>query len=265
MGYIKKIIWYLSFFLLIESTCIAQFEEFCLKYDILSTIAGKGDIQEKGVNGWIAGYEGGSALAAELSRPHFAMADGAGNIYIADKDAHAIRKVCPCGSITTVAGTGVAGDNGDGPATQCQLSSPNGIWVMEDGTLYILDLGNSYIRKVDTDGNLTTVFKDSSGISIGRGLWVSQSEDLIYYASSSRVKRWTPAGGVIEYSAGYSSLGAVVVDPSGYLVVTDRGGNRVYRVYEDGSRDTIAGNGSSSGGGDGSVATETGIHKPCIP
>ena len=86
MRYIQKITLYLAYFLLIKSTCIAQFEEFCLKYDILSTIAGKGQIQEKGVNGWIAGYEGGSALAAELSRPHFAMADKAGNVFIADKE-----------------------------------------------------------------------------------------------------------------------------------------------------------------------------------
>lgn len=260
MSYTQKLIWYLSCLLLINFTCIAQFEEFCLKYDTLSTIAGKGDIQDKGVNGWIIDYEGGSAIAAELSRPHFAMADGAGNIFIADKDAHAVRKVSPGGIITTIAGTGVAGDNGDGQATECQLSSPNGIWVMQDGTVYILDLGNNYIRKADSDGNLTTVFKDSSGISLGRGLWVSQSEDLIYYASSSKVKKWTPTGGVVEYSTGYSSLGAVVVDPSGHLVAADRSGNRVYRVSEDGSKDVIAGNGLSSGGGDGFNATETGIH-----
>lgn len=246
--------------MLVKFTCIAQFEDFCLMYDTLSTIAGKGNIQEKGVNGWIADYEGGSALDAELSRPHFAMADKAGNIYIADKDAHAIRKVSPDGIITTVAGTGVAGDNGDGLATECQLSSPNGIWVMGDGTFYILDLGNNYIRKVDSEGNLTTIFEDPGNISIGRGLWVNQSEDLIYYASNTKVKKWTQTGGIVEYSTGYSSLGAMVVDPSGHLVVTDRVGNRVYRVNEDGSKTAIAGNGQSTGGGDGFNATETGIH-----
>jgi streptogramin lyase len=260
MSYIQKIICYLSCLSLVSFTCVAQFEEFCLKYDTLSTIAGKGDIQEKGVNGWINDYEGGSALEAELSRPHFAMADKAGNIFIADKDAHAIRKVSPGGIITTVAGTGVAGDNGDGLATECQLSSPNGIWVMENGTFYILDLGNKYIRKVDSDGNLVTVFKDSAGIAIGRGLWVSQSEDLIYYASNTKVKKWTATEGIVDYSTGYSSLGAIVVDPSGHLVVTDRVGNRVYRVNEDGSKTIIAGNGESTGGGDGFNATETGIH-----
>ncbi len=246
--------------MLVKFTCVGQFEEFCLKYDTLSTIAGKGDISDKGINGWLSEYEGGSALDAELSRPHFAMADKAGNVFIADKDAHAIRKVSPDGIITTVAGTGVAGDNGDGQATECQLSSPNGIWVMEDGTFYILDLGNNYIRKVNSDGNLTTIFKDTSHISIGRGLWVSQSEDLIYYPSNTKVKKWTPTGGLVEYSTGYSSLGAIVVDPSGHLVVTDRVANRVYRVDEDGSKTNIAGNGLSSGGGDGFNATETGIH-----
>jgi sugar lactone lactonase YvrE len=260
MSLTGKILCYLSCFLLVKITCMAQVEEFCLKYDTLSTIAGKGDISDKGINGWLSEYEGGSALAAELSRPHFAMADNAGNIFIADKDAHAIRKVSPDGIITTVAGTGVAGDNGDGPATECQLNAPNGIWVTEEGTVYILDLGNNYIRKLNNDGNLTTIFKDSSNISIGRGLWVSQSEDLIYYASNTKVKKWTATGGIVDYSSGYSSLGAIVVDPSGHLVVTDRVGNRVYRVNEDGSKTIIAGNGLSSGGGDGFNATETGIH-----
>jgi sugar lactone lactonase YvrE len=260
MSFKRNIFCYLSFFLLVKISCIAQFEEFCLKYDTLSTVAGKGDIPDKGINGWLSGYEGGSALAAELSRPHFAMADGTGNIYIADKDAHAIRKVNPDGIITTFAGTGVAGDNGDGPGTECQLSSPNGLWVMDDGSVYILDLGNNYIRKLNTNGNLTTVFKDSSGIAIGRGLWVSPGEDLIYYASSSKVKKWTTEGGVVDYSTGYSSLGAIVVDPSGHLVVTDRSGNKVYRVNEDGSKEVIAGNGSDSGGGDGFNATETGLY-----
>jgi sugar lactone lactonase YvrE len=260
MIFLRYIFCFLFLFIFIEITCNAQFEEFCLKYDTLSTIAGKGNITDKGINGWLEEYEGGSALAAELSRPHFAMADKAGNIYIADKDAHAIRKVSPGGIITTDAGTGVAGDNGDGPGSECQLSSPNGLWVVDDGSVYILDLGNNYIRKLNTDGNLTTVFKDSSGIALGRGLWVSPGEDLIYYASSSRVKKWTSEEGVVDYSTGYSSLGAVVVDPSGHLVVTDRGGNRVYRVNEDGSKNIIAGNGSSSGGGDGFNATETGIY-----
>ena len=83
-----------------------------------------------------------------------------------DKDAHAIRKVTLDGVIVTVAGTNQAGDDGDtpGPGTERRLSSPNGLWVRDDGTLYILDLGNSKIRRLGTDGVLTTLVSDSDGI-----------------------------------------------------------------------------------------------------
>lgn len=236
----------------------AQFEEFAAKYDLLTTIAGKGEM-DTGISGWLEEYEGGPATEAELSRPHFAMADSSGNVYIADKEGHAIRKVSPDGIITMVAGTNTAGDNGDGPATQCQLSSPNGIWVKADGTFFILDLGNDKIRKVDNTGNLVTIIDDPNGISLGRGLWVSQDEALIYYVSGNRVKKWTEAEGIVNFASGFSSPGHIIVDPSGYLVVTDRGAHRVYRIINDSTKVIIAGNGLASGGGNGFQATETGL------
>ena len=242
------------------SNTYSQFVEFAAKYGILSTIAGAGDIDDGGVNGWLEIYESGSAVEAELSRPHFAVADSSGNIYIADKDGHAIRKVTPDGVITTVAGTNSAGDNGDGPATERQLSSPNGIWVKPDGTFFILDLGNGKIRKVDNDGTLVTIVDDPNGISLGRGLWVSQDEQLIYYVNGTSIKKWTEAQGIVDYATGFSSPGHIIVDPSGQLVVTDRGANRVYRVLNDSTRVIIAGNGQASGGGNGFQATETGLH-----
>jgi len=110
-----KLFSYLMIFFLCDYS-YAQFEVFAAKYDILTTIAGKGEMDESGVGEWLEEYEGGPAIEAELSRPHFAMADGLGNVYIADKESHAIRKVSPDGIITTVAGTNVAGYNGDGLA-----------------------------------------------------------------------------------------------------------------------------------------------------
>lgn len=229
-------------------------------YDVLTTIAGKGEIDNGGINGWLEEYEGGQAVDAELSRPHFAMADNNNHIYIADKDAHAIRKLLPDGTIMTVAGTGNEGDNGDGPATEHQLHSPNGIWVKEDGTVYILDLGNNKIRKLTTDGMLETVVEDAGGISIGRGLWVTQNEDTIWYASGSQIKMWTSGGGITTYSSGFSSLGNITVDKNNNIIATDRTANLVYRISPDGTKVIIAGNGLSSGGGDGYKAIETGLH-----
>ena len=259
MRYQKRISIALFNLILLSATlCFSQLEEFAQHYDVILTIAGKGDIDDKAENGWKSEFEGGPAVEAELSRPHFAMADNSGIIYIADKDAHAIRKI-EDGRIYTAAGTSIAGDDGDGVAAEHQLSSPNGLWVRGDGTFYILDLGNSKIRKVATDGFMETLVDDPDGISLGRGLWVSDDENTIYYSSGNKIKKWTRSDGLLTYASGFSALGNLVVDPTGYVVATYRGADVVYRVFEDGSKTVIAGNGSSSGGGSGFPAGETGI------
>jgi sugar lactone lactonase YvrE len=173
------------------------------------------------------------------------MADDSGQIYIADKDAHAIRRIDSGGLIHTPAGTGVAGDDGDapGPAAERRLSSPNGMWVRGDGTLYILDLGNSKVRRVSPQGEMTTMFTVAGGIALGRGLWVSDDESRAYVASGSRVLVWARGEDARTFSSGYRQLGNLAVAPSGDLVVTDRGAGRVYRIGERGERELIAGGG----------------------
>src|SRR5690606_5450729 len=66
-----------------------DFETLAARYGHITTIAGRGRIDGDGVDGWLPTYSGGPAIAAELSRPHIAMVDAAGVMYIADKDAHA--------------------------------------------------------------------------------------------------------------------------------------------------------------------------------
>jgi len=237
-----------------------EFEDFLAHYGNVSTVAGTGLIDQGDVNGWLPSMEGALAVNAELSRPHMTMADLAGNLYIADKDAHAIRKVTPDGTIHTIAGTGVAGFNGDGLATAAQLGHPNGLYTQGDGTTYILDLDNARIRRLDTSGMLTTLFEDPEGIDVGRGLWVSPDESRVYYSSGTRVRTWTPGGGVTTYADGFAGLGNLDVDPQdGNLVVTDRVGSAVYRVFSSGAYELIAGNGTNSGGGDGQPALNTGL------
>ncbi len=248
----------------LSGSALTEFERLLNSYGKLRTAAGRGWIRTKGSNGWITAMEGGSALEAELSRPHMTMADSEGNLYIADKDAHAIRKVTTDGRIHTIAGTGVAGFNGDGLGIETQLSEPNGLYTFPDGSTYVLDMGNGRIRKLSTDGQLTTIVHDPDGILVGRGLWVSEDETIIFYASMSItavVKKWTEAQGLTLYASGFAQLGDMDVDPGdGNLVVTDRGTNQVYKVFPDGSRETVAGNGSSTGGGDGQKALETALY-----
>jgi DNA-binding beta-propeller fold protein YncE len=228
-------------------------------YNLLTTIAGAGGQQD--VNGWRPEYEGGPAADAVLSSPHITLADRAGNLYIADKDAHGIRQVRPDGTILTVAGTSVAGDGPDEPtpATEVALNGPNGLWVQPDGTLFILDLGNGKVRRRDLNGELSTLFAVPGGIIVGRGLWVSDDETLAYVSSLNTVKKWTPSEGVSDLAAGFAELGNLTVDAEGRVIVTDRGAHRVWRIEANGTRTVLAGNGTTSGGGDGQLATATGL------
>ena len=100
------------------------------------------------------------ATSAQLNRPRAVYGDANGNIYIADFDNSRIRKVDGAtGMITTVAGTGTAGYNGDDqPATSAQLTRPDGVFVDASENIYISDSENHRIRRVDGEtGTITTV------------------------------------------------------------------------------------------------------------
>ncbi|MDQ6704578.1 MAG: hypothetical protein M3Z85_01305, partial [Acidobacteriota bacterium] len=101
--------------------------------------------------------DGGPAALAVLSDAEGVCTDRAGNVYVSDANDHRVRKIAPSGIISTVAGTGIAGFQGDGgPADQAQLNLPYGITVDAAGNLYIADLGNGRVRKV-AGGVITTV------------------------------------------------------------------------------------------------------------
>jgi trimeric autotransporter adhesin len=107
----------------------------------IATIAGNG----------IHGYsgDGSKAVSAQLAGPQGVAVDSSGNLYIADTRNDRIRKVTPDGLITTVAGNGNEGCDGDGgPATSAQLNWPSGIAVDSAGNLFIADTDNDRIRKV---------------------------------------------------------------------------------------------------------------------
>ena len=234
-------------------------------YGNIDHVAGIG--ADRQVNTWQSSFEGGSALAAELSNPHMAAADAFGNIFIADKESHSILRVSPTGTIHTAAGTHEGGYNGDsGSATNVQLNNPNGVFVLADGTFYIVDLDNQRIRRVDTNGQLTTVHHEPSGLVGGRALWVSPDEQTVLFAgfepvgSTPSLKQWTAAG-VSILASNFLAMGNITVDPNGRPVVTEDTANRVWRIAADGTREIIAGNGTTSGGGDGEPATSTGLNR----
>lgn len=132
---------------------------------IISTVAGTG----------VAGYSGngGPATSAQLSAPTDVSVDASGNLYIADRDNHCIRKISTSGIISTVAGLGGSlnyGFTGDGgPATSAKLNKPNSVSADASGNLYISDYTNNRIRKVNSSGTISTFAGNGQSSVLGDG------------------------------------------------------------------------------------------------
>jgi len=141
----------------------------------VSTVAGTGfggtnwGVHTTGV-GPAAG-DGGLATHSVLEEPQGVAFDSHGNLYIADRDHDAIRKVDTNGVITTVAGTGVRGFSGDGgPATQAKIARPLYVTFDAANNMYIADENNHRIRRVDhTTGVITTVVGNGDNACGGDG------------------------------------------------------------------------------------------------
>ena len=116
----------------------------------ITTIAGTG------AQGYFG--DGGPATSATLDDPRGIVTDPAGNVYFCDRDNDVVRKIDTNGIITTIAGTGSAGYNGDNiPGTQAQLNTPWRVTMDPAGNLYIADAVNDRIRKLAPNGIITTV------------------------------------------------------------------------------------------------------------
>ena len=236
----------------------------------ITTIAGTG---ERGYSG-----DGGPAVEAELGSISDVAVDGAGNLYIADTQNNRIRRVDASGTITTVAGTEVQGYGGDGgPAVEAWLNRPAGVAVDSAGNLYIGDIENNRIRRVDASGTITTVagtgvrgYSGDGGPAVEAQLFFPadvavDSAGNLYISSGlgRRVRRVDAATGTITTIAGtgergYSGDGGpatmatfrdtrdVGVDGAGNIYITDRGGNRIRRVDTSGTITTVAGSGGRS-------------------
>jgi len=190
----------------------------------LTTIAGNG---ERGYRG-----DGGPAVEAALNMPHELRFDGSGNIYIAERDSHVIRKVAAnTGIISTVAGTGAPGFSGDGgPANKAQLRQPHSIVFDRDGSLLICDIGNHRIRRL----NLNTGTIETYG---GTG-----------------EARPTPDGATVRGTP-LNGPRTLAMAPNGDLYLALREGNAIYRI--DAGTQTlhrIAGTGEQGYSGDGGPA-----------
>ncbi len=129
---------------------------------VIATVAGNGSFAYSG--------DGGSAVAAGLNSPSGVAKDAAGNIYIADKMNHCVRKVSSAGIISTFAGVDTMGYSGDGgQASAAKLNKPMSVKVDKLNNVYICDYGNNRIRKVTPAGIITTIAGTGAVGSAGDG------------------------------------------------------------------------------------------------
>lgn len=122
------------------------------RYGTIHTVGGNG---KTGYTG-----DGGPALNASLNKPHEIRFDKNGNLFLTDMANHAIRRIdMKSGIITTIAGIGQPGHSGDGgPATKARLNKPHSLQFGPSGHLYICDIGNHVIRRVNMKTGIITRF-----------------------------------------------------------------------------------------------------------
>jgi uncharacterized protein (TIGR03437 family) len=210
-----------------------------------------GGIMQPVAGNGTAGFNGDSRLAtsAQLRAPGQAALDTTGNLYIADSGNHRIRKVTPQGMITTYAGTGSSGFDGDGgQAISAHLSLPRGVAVDAAGNVFIADTGNNCVRKVAPGGLITTVAGGGAApLSSPRSVMVGTDQNLyIADTGNQRILRLTPAGvlstiagtgaagfggdGGDAMSAQFTTPAALAMDTAGNLYVADFDNNRIRKL-----------------------------------
>ena len=206
----------------------------------ITTIAGTG------AQGYFG--DGGPATSATLDDPRGIVTDPAGNVYFCDRDNDVVRKIDTNGIITTIAGTGSAGYNGDNiPGTQAQLNTPWRVTMDPAGNLYIADAVNDRIRKLAPNGIITTVagngnpgYSGDGGPAINATLRIPEQAEI---------------------------------DVFGNMYIADSGNNVIRKVSVNGTITTVAGNGfgastgnaNGEGGGytgDGGPATKAELNLP---
>jgi sugar lactone lactonase YvrE len=198
---------------------------------VISTFAGTG----------ISGFtgDGGPANAAEISYPNGLVVDSAGDVIIADGGNARIRKVDPTGIITTIAGTGVFGDTGDGgPAIQAEIGQAFGMWIDNSGNIFFADVGNCVVRRIDSAAIIHAVAGD---FAAGCGY---------------------NGDGILATTATLNLPRGVATDPTGNVYIADTQNHRVRKVDTSGIISTFAGTGTSGFSGDGGLATLANIGSP---
>jgi uncharacterized protein (TIGR03437 family) len=239
-----------------------------------------------------AGYsgDGGPATSAQLNAPQGLAIDTAGDIYIADTQNQVVRYVdATTGLITTVAGNGTPGRNGDyGLPLNAQLNLPTAVALDASNNLYICDSANNTIRLVANgvitpylgdyfpgetgDGTGTISMNDPTDIFFDSSwnLWIADfGNGLVREYGTNGITSVVVGGGTVYTEGGFATASvlagphSVVVDGSGNVYVADEGDNRIRRVNQTtGKITTLAGAGGYGFSGDGGAANAAMLNTP---
>ncbi|MBP89317.1 MAG: hypothetical protein CMJ64_21825 [Planctomycetaceae bacterium] len=261
-----------------------------LKTGRLTTVAGCG---KKGYTG-----DGGPATAAELNEPYEVRFDEAGNMYIVEMQNHLVRKVdAKSGIISTIAGTGEPGFEGDGgPAATAKFSRPHSIALDQSDGLYVADIGNHRIRRIDLKSGIVETIAGTGGRKLPTDggvakdnpvvgpralfidddtMWVALREGHSVWTLSLKTGTWTHVSGTGKKgfsgdgssakTATYNGPKGIAVGPQGKVFVVDTENQAIRMIDPKADRiSTIAGGGPEQrgGDGDGGSATKAQLDRP---
>jgi len=232
---------------------------------VITTVAGNGTLVFSG--------DGGPATKAGIGIPPDAAVDGAGNLYIVDRDNNRIRKVDSSGTISTFAGNGTSDLSGDGgPATSAALFLPLSVALDGAGNVYIADGASNGLRKVDKSGIINQVPVISptlSRIGSAGSVTVDSAGNVYVTDNASAVYKLNPAGVLTTVAVPRTDSPAMAAcqpgrrqfsfrrggGQRGQYLFRDKGNNRVRKVDTNGIITTFAGTGKAGFSGDGGPAT----------
>ena len=214
------------------------------------------------------GNTDGFGTWARFNSPTGIAIDSNNNLYVADTGNHIIRKITPTGNVTTIAGSGVAG-NTDGTGTSAKFSAPRGIAIDNNDNLYVTDYNNHRIRKITPTGIVTTFAGSTNGQIDGQGTAAKFSypsgitidgNGNLYVTDINTIKVISPTGYVSTLSGNYAydyidGVGtsarfnmplAIFADNNGDLLISDSNNNRIRKLTINGGVvTTFAGNGTA--------------------
>jgi uncharacterized protein (TIGR03437 family) len=184
--------------------------------------------------------DGRRAVESFLAQPEGLAVDRTGTVYIADAADHRVRRITPAGIIETIAGLGSPGLTGDGgPASAARLNSPYGICLDSAGNLFVADLGNAVIRRIDgITGKIDTV------------------------AGGGEAELGSTATSVAARKLRLRQPRDVAVDGNGRLYISDFAAHRIYQVSTDGMATVFAGTGVPGPVAEGAAAIATPLAYP---